>query len=197
MESLRVDDFFPITLLDSIFIRPLRQQHAKALFHGVDKSRASLSKFLPWVSGTTTVDHSSQFIEFAIEQEKIGAGLHCGIFKRDGQLEEDIIGCVGLNKINVQTKTTQLGYWLLEDQTGAGLCTLACRKMIDYAQAIGITQFEIHAHRENTKSQGVAERLGFHRVPDVFKDGADANNIPIIDSQIVFVLQTAEPATFI
>ncbi|XP_022084214.1 uncharacterized protein LOC110975761 isoform X2 [Acanthaster planci] len=194
--SLHVDHFFPIPLRDSISLRPLREKDAESVFRVVDKNRDFLSKFLPWVPNVITVQQEVEWLSFFQEQEMSGAGLHCGIFKeqisRDERVEE-IIGAAGLRVINFAKKTAQFGYWLAEEFTGSGLCTLACRKLIEYGKAIGMERFEIHVAEDNLKSQAVALRLGFHQCPKIIKSAEVVNNVPL--SHIVFVLQLQEPTS--
>ena len=185
MDSLQVNRYFPMKVRDSVFIRPLKETDASGLFQTIDKNRAYLSTFLPWVPAVKEVVDSGNFIKSAIAQETYATGLHCGIFQTGGGGEE-VVGVVALRTINGPTKTAQTGYWLSKDKEGTGLCTLSCRKLIEYGQAIGIEKFEIQMATGNLKSEAVAKRLGFSKLPGEIRGAEVVDNNPV--NHIVFLL---------
>ncbi|XP_038046580.1 putative ribosomal N-acetyltransferase YdaF [Patiria miniata] len=196
MESVtsHVDEFFPIALRDSISMRPLRVNDAELFFCALDKNRDFFGKFLPFVADTTAVHHTLEFIKLSQEQEKNATGLTCGIFKEHGSenqpVAEEAIGAVGLKEINLQTKKAELGYWLAEDYNGSGLCTLACKNLIEHGQTIGIQQFVIYTAENNFKSQAVARRLGFQKLPGIIENAEVVNGVSV--SHLVFELRLPE-----
>ncbi|XP_071789125.1 uncharacterized protein [Asterias amurensis] len=170
---------FPIAIKDSVFIRPVKKTDASALFDAVDQSRASLGPHLPWISAVKNVNDSASFIESAIAQEAYGNGLHCVIYDVNQLGELEVFGVVSLRTINVPTKTADIGYWLREDKVGMGLCTMSCKKLIEYGQAIGIEHFEIHVATDNYKSAAIASRIGFRKQPGIIRGAEIVNNKPV------------------
>ena len=140
-------------------IRLLEIPHAEEMFRLIDRNRASLKRWLPWVDDTASVADSREFIRKSLEQYERHEGLVEGIFY-DGRLA----GIVSLPRIDWANRSAAVGYWLAEEYQGKGLMTSACRALIDHAFGeLGLHRLEIKAATDNAKSQAVARRLGFVR----------------------------------
>ncbi|XP_071788605.1 ribosomal-protein-serine acetyltransferase-like [Asterias amurensis] len=192
MDSLQVPRYFPLAIRESVFIRPVKETDASALFDAVDQSRASLSLYLPWVSAVKNVEDSACFVKSAMAQEASGNGLHCVIYD-DNQLGElEVFGVVSLRTINAPTKTADIGYWLREDKVGMGLCTMSCKKLIEYGQAIGIEHFEIHVATDNDMSAAIPKRLGFQKKPGKITVAETINN-EVVDHHVYLLEPNSTP----
>lgn len=77
--------------------------------------------------------------------------------------------CVGLAWINVRdgdTTTGYVGYWLLPGARGQGFATAAVQLISAWAlRELGLGRLRLTTAPENERSQLVAERSGFRRVP--------------------------------
>lgn len=150
-ESIRVDD--------DVELRILRPEHAEEMFRLVDRDRAHLRRWLPWVDGTRSADHIRAFIERSGEQLQVNNGFQAGIWYR-GKL----VGVIGYHYWDWQSRKTELGYWLSEDAEGKGIMTRACQGFIDYALGkLRLNRVEIRAAAGNARSRAIPERLGFVR----------------------------------
>ena len=159
----------PLLLLTdqpALRLRHLRVDDAPQLFALVDRNRAWLRTWLPWLDTTTTVLHSLAFIEHLRREHTAGRRFTCGLFYK-GQL----VGIAGSHPIDHVNRACQFGYWLDEAHTGRGLMTSAIRALLAHAfTTLQLHRVEIRAAPGNYASQAVCERLGFIR-EGVVRDG--------------------------
>lgn len=74
----------------------------------------------------------------------------------------EIVGRVGLHKIDESDLTAEIGYWLLPDARGTGLASRAVRELTRYSFAeLGLERLEIEHASQNAASCLVAQRCGF------------------------------------
>jgi len=74
----------------------------------------------------------------------------------------EIIGIIGLEKINWENKNAQIGYWIAKEHWGQGLIPKAVKEILRF----GFKKAKIHkvygaVFAENIKSQKVLEKCGF------------------------------------
>lgn len=147
--------FFVHKLDESTDLAILEQQHAEELYTLIDRNRAHLRRWLPWVDKTNSVDDTLAFIAQATRDLATDGTIVAGI-RHNGVLD----GIVGLHTIGVKSK--EIGYWLDEECQGKGLVTKACRALILHAfVALETNRIEIRIQPENERSMMVADRLGF------------------------------------
>ncbi|MBE3560457.1 MAG: GNAT family N-acetyltransferase [Ktedonobacteraceae bacterium] len=140
-----------------ITLRVLSEDDAPALFDLVNRNRAHLRQWLPWVDATRTVEDEVQFVRASLQQYEQNNGPTCAIWYR-GQ----IAGTIGYHGIDWTNRKVEIGYWLGEAFQGKGLMTKACRRLITYAFAdLGLNRVEIRCAVENKRSRAIPERLGF------------------------------------
>jgi len=140
-------------------LRQLRLEDAEELFAAVDRNRAYLRTFLPWVDSTRGVEDVRTFLRTVEQQAAANEGFATGL-----SVQGRLAGCVGLHRIDWPNRALSLGYWLDEQHQGRGLITAACRVMIGYLfEELKLNRVEIRCAVENTRSQAIPERLGFRR----------------------------------
>jgi ribosomal-protein-serine acetyltransferase len=72
-----------------------------------------------------------------------------------------LVGWVQL-EINARARSAEVGYWLDAEFEGRGLVTRAVTAVLDYAfGTLGVARVALPTTVDNTRSRGVAERLGF------------------------------------
>jgi ribosomal-protein-serine acetyltransferase len=73
---------FERNIRDGVCLKVLEERHASAAFAAVDRNRAYLRKWLPWVDDTTGVAYTLSFIKTSLQQfannEGFSAGIWCG-----------------------------------------------------------------------------------------------------------------------
>lgn len=122
-------------------------------------NREYLSKFLPWVQFNKSIENS---IEFIIKEEEkyMNKSITLGIF-----FEDYIIGSISLNKLDIESKTSHIGYWITEKMGSKGITTLCCKTLIDAcSQILGIEKFYISCDLKNIPSQRIAQKLLFTQI---------------------------------
>ena len=185
-------DYFPIKLNDSIILRPYSRSDARIIFHTVNENRKHLGKWFPWVIETQKVEDSVEFLTTIEEEHTKCTGLHLGIFDISSSVaqQDKLLGSVAIRKINMSSQTGEVGCWLSSDSQGKGLATKACLKIIEYGKmVIGVENFELRTAVDNHRTQALAERLSFKRVPGVIKAAEWIESNPI--DHVVYALDTA------
>ena len=166
------EEHFPIKLKDSIILRPYTRADASIIFHTVNENRKHLQRWFPWVKAIQKTEDSLEFLTTIMidedEQQK-DTGIHLDIF--DIRIEEEkLLGPVAIRNINLSNHSGEVGCWLMQESQGKGLATMACLKIIDYGKTVlGIERFEVHTAVDSHRTQALAERIGFQRLPGVIK----------------------------
>jgi ribosomal-protein-serine acetyltransferase len=141
-------------------LRFLEDADAPALFAVIDRNRAHLATWMPWVPHHTSTQQTLAFIRATQRQIADNNGLQAAIVDGAGE----IIGVVGYHSVDWVLRRTTIGYWLAADRQGRGTMTEAVRVLVD--QALGpwrLRRVEIRAAVENDRSRAIPERLGFRQ----------------------------------
>ena len=139
------------------YLRLLEEADAPELFALVDRNRAGLEPWLPWVPATRGPDDTLEFIRASRRKVADNDGLGLAIVDAGGA----IAGVIDFRGVDWANRGTSIGYWLSEDAQGRGLVTAAVRALIDHAFDVWrLHRVEIWAAVDNTRSRAVAERLG-------------------------------------
>jgi ribosomal-protein-serine acetyltransferase len=148
---------FRLALSEGIELRLVEERHAEAMFAVVDRNRAYLREWLPWVDATTGPASVVEFIRKTLHQFARNEGFAVGIWAA-GQY----FGGVGFHTINWVDRKVEIGYWLDREQQGKGLMSASCRAMIAHAfEELKLNRVEIRCATGNQPSNRVAQRLGF------------------------------------
>jgi ribosomal-protein-serine acetyltransferase len=144
---------------EEIILKTLEIDESELLFHLVEKNRAYLREWLPWVDTNVTAEESKAFIQSAREQQEQNLGFQCGIWFR-----HQLVGVIGFQRIDWMNKNVEIGYWLSENFQGNGIITKSCKSLIDYAfHILQLHRVQLRCATENKKSASVIERLGFRK----------------------------------
>ncbi|MHB1505884.1 MAG: GNAT family N-acetyltransferase [Sulfobacillus sp.] len=150
----------PVLPTEPLELRPVRPQHAEAIFALTQSSRAHLAPWMPWIHTMTDPTATLEFVRQAMTQESAGNGTQFGIWW-GGQLA----GVIGYHPIRWPEREADIGYWLGQAFEGHGLITRSAAAVLDQAfLTLGLDIIGIRTAEANRRSQRVAERLGFGRV---------------------------------
>ena len=146
-----------IQIHQNLRLEATEEKHAEGLFYAVDKNRAHLSKFLPWVDNMQTVNDFKNYIQncmlLNLQEKEISFVI---------LLNEQIVGRIGLHHMDLQNKQASIGYWLIKNAEGNGIIYNSCKEILSYAfQKVKLNRIEIKAAVENVRSQAIPEKLGF------------------------------------
>lgn len=75
--------------------------------------------------------------------------------------DQEFAGVISLNKLNLDTKTADIDYWVRADFHNKGVATAAVGRLLHYATKLGIQKFQSGCLESNKASQSVLEKSGF------------------------------------
>lgn len=148
---------FSLPVRDNITLRFIRPDEAETLYNLVDKNRAYLRKWLPWVDGETGPESSRKNILERIEKTQNGEAIDLGIY-----LNGKLSGSMGLNRIVSSQKKASIGYWISPEFQGEGIMTDCVKALLTYGfKELGLHRIRIQCSVNNKRSAAIPERLGF------------------------------------
>lgn len=148
---------FHLHIDDHTEVRLLRSEDATALYEATVRNRQFLAPWLSWIDRVTDVSDTYAFVRDAEREARAHTAFKAGIWRRG-----HLIGCVDLHAIDWENASAQIGYWLDEAHTGAGIMSAAVRLLCEYAfEALDLHRLEIRAAVQNAPSRRIPQRLGF------------------------------------
>jgi ribosomal-protein-serine acetyltransferase len=130
---------------------------AAELFAAIDRGRARLRQWLPWVSDYYAFHDALRFLEEQTAENARGNSLTM-IIRSNGRL----CGAIGLHRIDAPNRASSIGYWIDAEHEGKGIMTRACRAIVEIGfQHYGLHRVEIRCATGNHRSAAIAQRLGF------------------------------------
>ncbi|MBI2566854.1 MAG: GNAT family N-acetyltransferase [Candidatus Schekmanbacteria bacterium] len=147
------------TVDDDLWLALLEAKHAPSMFAMVDRERARLGEWLPWVDRTQSVTDTLKFIEGTRRSFAESKDVVLGVW-----YQGRIAGTVGIHDITNEDRSAFIGYWLGVEFEGKGIMSMCCLSMVDHAfSVLGLNRLEIRCSAKNTRSQAIPERIGFRR----------------------------------
>lgn len=145
-----------IQVSPDILLKELTAADAQIIFDTIDTQRAYLGEWLPFVSFTTDVSFTEDFVNAYIDSPRNNPTFtiwYKGAFA----------GLIGFKDSDYDNEKTEIGYWLSKTFQHKGIITLACQKLIKFAfEELQMNRIQIKAAEGNIKSRSIPERLGFH-----------------------------------
>jgi len=134
-----------------------------------------------WFNKPVTSNNKSTFIELineALADYSKGKTLQCAI-----RFQQEIIGYIGLVKINDQLKKAELNYWISHHYLGRGIIAACCKLMIEYAFSfLNLEKLEIAIDTNNIDSRKMCETLNFE-LEGILKRADNINGLVINHAQ--------------
>jgi ribosomal-protein-serine acetyltransferase len=147
--KLAVDDFLEL--------RQISEDDAFDLTALIDRNRAYLKEWLPWLDKNIDIRDTARFIGRSMAQASDNNGLTFGIVFNGA-----LAGVVGQVYLDLRQSETELGYWLDARYQGQGIMTRAAARLIDHAfEEQKCVRVFMHCAVGNVKSRAIPERLGF------------------------------------
>jgi ribosomal-protein-serine acetyltransferase len=148
MEHIRVSD--------KIRLESLKLSMAPVIFETIDRDRAYLRQWLPFVDSTSELRHTESFIHSITSTDN----------KRDMiysiWYNEEFAGLIGFKDTDSVNKKTEIGYWLAEKMQQKGIVTDCVKTLVKVAfQKLGLNRVQIKVAENNTKSEAIPQRLNF------------------------------------
>jgi ribosomal-protein-serine acetyltransferase len=137
----------------------LEDEHAEELFLLVDRNRAYLRQWLPWLDSNTSVKDNGEFIRRSHERFAKKEGVTAGIWHKGA-----LVGVISFVSLDMANRSGMIGYWIAAEHQGKGLVTRSCAALIDYGfEDLSLNRIVIRAATDNRPSLAVPQRLGFTR----------------------------------
>lgn len=142
---------------DDIVLQPPEETDAEELYRLIDRNRAYLRQWLPWLDMEQSPADTLRFIRFVRDQQLRNESLNLCIRYRGA-----LCGVIGFHRFDWVNRATSVGYWLAEDFQGKGIMIRSCKAMVDFAfRNFMFHRVEIRCATGNLKSRAIPERLGF------------------------------------
>jgi ribosomal-protein-serine acetyltransferase len=150
MFQLRVDDEIALVLAE--------ERHAQVMAELITRNQRRLARWEPWAEQPTTVEGTRAYIRAALEDFLKGRQVSTIIAVDNGRR---FIGRCGL-RINPYANSGDIGYWIDADYEGRGITRRASEALISSGfEELGLKRVDLRTSVANTRSRGLAERLGF------------------------------------
>lgn len=141
------------------------------LYAVIDRNRARLREWLPWVTPEYDMEHARRFVEDKAMENDRGSALTCVM-----RFREELVGAIGLHAIDAVNRSSSIGYWIDGGFSGRGIVTGACRAIVSSGfRDYGLHRIEIRCATENRRSCAIPQRLGF-REEGVLRDAGRLHN---------------------
>jgi ribosomal-protein-serine acetyltransferase len=150
---------FTLSAGPGIEIRLFETSDAEAVFEAVERNRAYLREWLPWVDVTHSPAEIRDFIGRVRVQFENHQGPQAGIW-----INGEFGGGIGCHPIDLHNRQCSIGYWIEQKRSGQGIVTRCCAAMLDYLFGeLALHRVVIHCGTGNRKSCAIPQRLGFTR----------------------------------
>jgi ribosomal-protein-serine acetyltransferase len=168
---------------DQIKLELVADHHADALYELAEDNREHISQWMAWIDQMQSVEFMHNFINGAKQRNADGSEYAYIIL-----FNNNIVGRIGIYKIDTHNKIGEIGYWISEEYQGYGITTKACKALISFGfNELQLNRIEIKCGTENFKSQGIPERLNFS-LEGVLKE-AELVNGKYIDLNLYVLLK--------
>jgi len=146
-----------IIVEQNIRLELITENHAQQIFDLIDSNRAYLREWLSFVDRIQSVATAENFVKGTMQRNKEGIEFAFVIIEND-----NVIGRIGMYKIDSQNKIGEIGYWLAENSQGKGIIIKSCRSIIDFCfEDLQLNRIEIKCGTENIKSKSIPKKLNF------------------------------------
>ncbi len=148
-----------IRISENLRLELINESHSQPIFELVDENRNYLREWLSLIDNMKTIAFAENFVQGTMERNS--AGLEFAFVIID---QQQVIGRIGIYKINRQNKIGEIGYWIAEAAQGKGIVTKSCTAMIDFSFTdLALNRIEIKCGTENIKSNAIAKKLNFKK----------------------------------
>ena len=142
-----------------LILRLPRLRDAERHIAEVRLSIKRLAPWIPWAKKKPTLAGSRWYCRRAIKRHRRKEGIDFFVFTKESG---DLIGGIGLHRIDWSVPKLEIGYWISTRCEGRGYVTEAVRALTDYAfRKLGAVRVELLCDSRNVRSRRVATRTGY------------------------------------
>ncbi|MGF1701489.1 GNAT family N-acetyltransferase [Photobacterium makurazakiensis] len=140
---------------EDIFLTPLKNSDALALYEAVEFSRTNLSKYMPWEKSVVDLTSAEVYIESRLNSRLEGSEWLSINFKNQ------FGGVFGIKSIDRSLKSCELGYWLADNARGNRVIGQVLDIVIPYlADEKNVRVIEFHCLESNVASVKLVKHAG-------------------------------------
>lgn len=135
----------------------LREERLAPQMHALTvANQERLARWEQWVAGELSEQGTGNFHRAQMAAFADGKAVPTCLWFDGGP-----VGSLGA-RLDTWTSVAEVGYWIGADHEGRGLVARGLRRLIDHlVDDRGIARIELQAAADNTRSNAVAQRLGF------------------------------------
>jgi ribosomal-protein-serine acetyltransferase len=130
-----------LSLGEGARLRPLRDRDARGLFEIIDHNRARLRRWLSWLDDHRDVEAVRALIVHHRRDFARGHSVRLGI-----EYHAQIVGIIGLQRINQVDRTASLGYWTSPSSPESGwAATESAVSVVSVVSAVSLMSSRCYA----------------------------------------------------
>lgn len=144
---------------ERLTIRCFNPGDAQMLLDAIVASQQHLSVWMPWAKAEHLLEDKVALLRLFRGEFDMDVDYKFGIFNKAGT---ELVGSTGLHK-RVGEGGREIGYWIAAGHTNKGYALEAAAALTKLAFEVEeIARVEIHCATENSISQRIPQKLGFH-----------------------------------
>jgi RimJ/RimL family protein N-acetyltransferase len=141
-----------------VLLRCCRTSDAQEHCHAVHESLDELARWMPWAHENYSVEDSRTWLKACTTIWDKGMEYNFAVVDPGTQ---QIMGWCGLNRIDYQNMTANMGYWVRKPFYKHGAASAAALLLARFGfEKLQFKRIEIKIAKDNTASQRVAEKIG-------------------------------------
>ncbi len=169
-------------LTDRLRLRTPLPGDGPTLNEAVCASHQELAPWMVWAKSLPSLEESEAFVRSQHAKFLARTDLQLLVFERKSGV---LVGSSGMQRIDWELRSFEIGYWLRSGYTGRGYATETVRAIAEFALTqLQAHRVEIRVDERNTASLAVAERCGFTREGVLRNAALDAHGKP--ENQVLF-----------
>ena len=155
MQRLNDPNFFPVDLAEGASLRIRDLTTVDEMLALTERNLERLKPWENWAHVEQTRADLAAYTAWLMAQWSLGLIVPAVI-----ELRGSLVGAVTA-RIDENTGSAELGYWIDADEEGTGLMTRAATAVVRHVLDTGVPRIELRASVGNTRSRALADRLGF------------------------------------
>lgn len=162
----------------NLILRPFEASDAEKLNEAINESRGNLKRFMQWAHFPNDLESQTLRLQSLKADYLLGLEYCFGAF--DKKTHEFLFSCHLFPGYRLNPSSMEMGYWVREAVQNRGLASLG----VQIISKVGFEYFLLDlitlvCHKNNIKSQKVAEKSGFRAV------GLVPNLLPHASQQLI------------
>ena len=151
----------PSLVTERLRLRPIRRTDLDPLDEAIRETLSELVKWLPWAHPSRTRTDTRRYIRQARIARARGTAYEFIVMH---EATEQVLGVMGLHRVDWSRRSAGLGYWIRRSAWGHGFAPESAACVVEHAfRSLGLNRLEAHVALDNHGSQRVVEKLGFQR----------------------------------